>query len=145
MTTLDLSGSTKGVIYNMHKLAGLFTLLLVIVRIAWRFKKPWLKMPHHLQKWQCALIKGTQILLYSTLIALPISGWLMSAASNHLPHIGNIYLAAPGIGPNQDLAKLAASFHYYAAWVQTLALFLHSAGALWHRWLQDGIFNRMFP
>lgn len=130
-------------IYAMHKSFGLLVLFLGIARIVWRLISP---PPRHLENhkpWERALAKASHAWLYVCVIGMPLSGWLMSSASQfpvpffgmQLPHI---------IGKNETLSGVFNQTHEILAYTLLFVLALHIAGALKHHIIdRDETLQRM--
>lgn len=130
-------------IYAMHKSFGLLVLALGILRLLWRFFSP---VPDELEThktWEVALAGGAHFWLYVCIIGMPLSGWLMSSASQfpvpffgwQLPHI---------IGKNEKLGEIFANIHEILAYTLLFILALHAAGALKHHLIdKDETLQRM--
>jgi cytochrome b561 len=127
-------------LFGWHKSFGLVALTLVIPRVLWhRISPPPGPMPSG-PAWQDRLAKGTHLALYLLLLAVPLTGWIASAATGidvvvfeswTLPRITPVsegwetaFFAAHGV-----LTKLLAAL-----------ILLHVAGAF-HR--RDGTLRRM--
>lgn len=130
-------------IYAMHKSFGLLVLFLGIARIVWRFVSP---PPHHLanhKPWERGLAKASHAWLYVCVIGMPLTGWLMSSASEfpvpffglQMPHI---------IGKDEALGELFYQAHETLAYTLLFVLALHMAGALKHHVIdRDQTLQRM--
>ncbi|HVY53659.1 MAG TPA: cytochrome b/b6 domain-containing protein, partial [Gammaproteobacteria bacterium] len=83
--------------------------------------------------------------LYAMLIAMPISGWVMSAAAGRAPRWGNLVLNLP-IEKNESLSGLSFNIHYWLAIVIIVFVSLHVAAALFHHFVKkDDVLKRMLP
>ncbi len=142
MTTMDMS-EQKLQFYNLHKSFGLLVLALAFVRIAWHLikKKP-KSLPTH-KKWEKILSHAVHGFLYLLLIAIPISGWVMSSAGDF--NIKFFSLNMPDIvSKDENLFKLSHGVHEILAWVLLVLLMLHIAGALKHHVIdRDETLERM--
>ncbi len=142
MTTMDMS-EQKLQFYNLHKSFGLLVLALAFVRIAWHLikKKP-KSLPTH-KKWEKILSHAVHGFLYLLLIAIPISGWVMSSAGDF--NIKFFSLNMPDIvSKDENLFKLSHGVHEILAWVLLVLLMLHIAGALKHHVIdRDETLGRM--
>lgn len=142
MTTMDMS-EQKLQFYNFHKSFGLLVLALAFVRIAWHLikKKP-KSLPTH-KKWEKILSHAVHGFLYLLLIAIPISGWVMSSAGDF--NIKFFSLNMPDIvSKDENLFKLFHEVHEILAWVLLGLLVLHIAGALKHHVIdRDETLERM--
>lgn len=140
-------GSFKGLVYAIHKSSGLTILALVVLRFCWRQLNKRPLYPADMPVWQAKLATFNLIVLYALLFIQPITGWVMSTASNHSPVLWWVYkLPMPGIPVNQALASFSKSAHMILGWTFVAIICLHIVGALDHWWIRrDGIFERMLP
>jgi cytochrome b561 len=81
MVDLDESDPLRFVLTQWHKSFGIVILVLIVVRLFWRFSHRPPRLPDHLKTWEVNAAGLTQILLYMLIFALPISGWIMVSAS----------------------------------------------------------------
>ena len=72
--------------YVVHKTLGLLVLGLVVVRIVWHFMSPRPKLDRSLKTWEKALAKTVHYGLYFLMIALPVTGFMMSTYGGHASH-----------------------------------------------------------
>lgn len=135
----------KYTIYSFHKSLGLLVLWLVFLRILWRaYTKPPLPNSQH-RLWEKGLAKLIHVLLYVAMIAMPLSGWVMSSAAGY--PVAFFGLSMPDIVPkNLELAGLANKMHGFFAYLIVGAVLFHVVGALKHHILdRDDTFLRMMP
>ncbi len=67
---------------------------------------------------------------------MPLSGWIMSVASDHVPSYFNLFNASlPGVPRDKNLASLMFDCHQILAWIIIAALVLHVLGALKHHFI----------
>ncbi|GAB1413343.1 hypothetical protein MASR1M97_20790 [Candidatus Desulfobacillus denitrificans] len=66
-------------LYSYHKWIGVTVFLLAIARVAWRIGHP-APPPAGMPAWQRIASVATHHLLYVLILAVPVSGWLMSSA-----------------------------------------------------------------
>ena len=145
MVALPL-GLTKLYAYAWHKWIGLTVLALSVLRLAWRVYRPPPALPDTITRWERAVAPWSHGLLLVLLLALPISGWLMSSA-------GGVSVVWFGILPLPDLVprdlalfERLRTLHHWLAWILMALLTLHLLAVLRHDVLRrDGIFRRMSP
>ncbi len=82
-------GPIKGTIYNLHKLTGITILFIMLFRLTWTITNAKPKMPDKSAKWETLLRNTVHWILYLLLIAMPITGWVMSSAAGET-HIFSI-------------------------------------------------------
>ena len=127
-----------------HKVFGVLAFAGVIARLLnrWRSKTP--ALPADLPAIQVFAAKATQVLLYTAMLLMPISGYLMVSASGQAIDIfGWFYLPALG-GESLTRYALFREIHAYVACGFVLLLLMHIGGALYHGWVrQDGVLGSM--
>src|SRR3989338_6225675 len=65
---------------SYHKWLGVTIFLLTVARLAWRATHTPPPLPKTIPAWQQRAADGVHLLLYALLLAIPVSGWLMSSA-----------------------------------------------------------------
>ncbi|MBV8189024.1 MAG: cytochrome b/b6 domain-containing protein, partial [Alphaproteobacteria bacterium] len=79
MTDLPL-GFAKLYAYAWHKWIGLVVLLLTLGRLLWRWRHPPPALPPYIASRHAAAARVAHGMLLSLLLAMPLTGWLMSSA-----------------------------------------------------------------
>jgi len=139
-------GRPKLQAYAWHKWIGLCVLLLTLARLTWRWRVPPPALPTTVTEWERRLAPVSHGLLLALLVALPLSGWLMSSA-------GGVAVYWFGIVPLPDLVPRdprlfegLCTLHHWLAWTLMAMLVLHLAAVVRHDLLRrDGVFRRMWP
>jgi cytochrome b561 len=131
-------------LYTWHKSFGTLVLMLALLRLSWRFINiaP-AHLPNH-QQWEVTLAKIAHVLLYILMIAMPLSGWIMSSAGEfHYAFFGLFEM--PMIVPkNENLMNIAREAHEIQAYVLMGIIGLHAAGAFKHHFIdKDETLKRM--
>lgn len=125
-------------LYGLHKSLGLSVLLLAVLRIIWhRISPPPAPLPA--ARWQEIAAKAAHHLLYALMLAVPLSGWIGSAATG----IGVSFwgLSLPSIAPVSEAWDAAAfAAHDLLTKVLFVVLLAHVVGAFKRR---DGTLRRM--
>ena len=143
----DFPNTSQEFAYNAHKTIGIIILALVILRLGWR----WMNIqPGYSAKYPLFLrflAHAAHYVIYLAIIAMPISGWVMSTASGKIPHfLGWFYFPMPGISLNESLAGQAFQVHNILAIVLIVLVSLHVLAALFHQFvLKDNVLKRMLP
>lgn len=133
--------NTKWQIYGVHKAIGISVLIIAITRIAWRLCHTKPSLPVEYAKWQKIIAASMHGILYLITIIMPLSGWIMSIAANHVPSWFGLFELRLPIAPSKPLAKVASSAHEIIAWVLLACLFIHIGAAL----KDKKILSRMLP
>jgi len=118
-------------LYGLHKSFGLLVFFLGLARIVWRFVSPPPPALATHQKWEYLLANAAHIWLYVCLIALPLTGWLMSSAGGY--PVGFFGIEMPALmGKNESLGGIFYELHEAFVYSILAILALHMAGALKH-------------
>lgn len=139
-------GPDKIATYALHKSIGLTILMLVVVRLAWRWHAGAPAPVAGTPRWQERIASATHVALYVLLFAMPISGWVMNSASGFpLQWFGLFNL--PSIAPsNHDLHELTEEIHEWLFWAMAALATAHAAAAVYHHLFQrDATLARMLP
>ncbi|MEP3114470.1 cytochrome b [Nisaea sp.] len=139
----NFGGAVTNALYKYHKTAGVLVLGLMLFRIALRLRLGAPPKLESLTPQERILSTAVQHLLYLALIALPVFGWLATAAGGFPVEFFNWTL--PGlIGKDKALSEILFTLHGLAALAIMLLLGLHITGAFRH-WLikRDGVMRRM--
>ena len=134
MTSLDYYHPWYRAAPFWHKGLGVVTLILVGFRLVWRLMNP---TPISLSKhrWEERLARGVHTLLYLLLLAIPVSGYLVSTADGRPLSVLEWFEIPSLSGPVQNLEDAAGALHYALAWTLIALVALHAAGALKHHFL----------
>ncbi len=92
-----------------------------------------------------AAAASAHLALYALMIAMPVSGYIMSSAGGHeVSFFGLVTL--PGIVPqSKALAEAASWAHFIFAWAIGIAVALHLSAVVWHaRVKRDTVLTRMW-
>jgi len=128
--------------FNLHKSFGLSILMLMTVRLLWRWRHPAPAFPA-MPKWQAAMAHVVHATLYAVLLLHPLSGYLGSVFSGYPVKLFGMTL--PAWGHNDPALKnFFSASHFVTSWVLLAAVTLHVAGALKHALVdRDGLLARM--
>ena len=135
--------ASKFMVYNTHKLIGLTLLFLVLYRVAWRCYQGVIRRTD-MPRWEWVAAHAVHGLMYIMMLVMPLSGWLMATASNHLPHLWSLALPMPWVHASKHLVTIAEGVHSFAAWAWIALLAIHIGAALlhWH-WDRFGVWRGM--
>ena len=129
-----------------HKSLGMTILALVLLRLGWRALNPTPALPDNLKPYEQRLARLTHASLYGLIIALPLTGWLMSSARGFPVSWFNLVQLPNLVGRNVPLYHTLVSLHVALAITLGLVLALHIGAAIKHHFvLRDDTLRRMLP
>jgi cytochrome b561 len=132
--------------YAWHKWAGVSVFALVWLRLVWR-------ITHRPPAWSDNLSRPMQwtahaghFFLYALMIAIPLSGWLMSSAKGVQTVWFGVLPIPDLIGKDKALGKSLAELHEALNIGLLLLIAGHAAAALFHHFFhKDDTLRRMLP
>ena len=149
----DARGTAKFTVFQLHKSVGITILLLLLLRIVWRFyRRP---PPLTASGWERVLARVVHGAFYLLLFALPISGWTVVSTSKLVvptllygtfpwPHVPGLSTLAAGA--KEAWNHTAEFVHVNLVTVLYGLVALHVAGALKHHFIdRDGDMARIAP
>ena len=139
------TGVEKLATLAQHKSVGLTILLVALLRIGWRLFDP-PPPPPPMPAWQRLAAAANHWGLYALLFAMPLTGWMMSSASNYPVSWFGLVQLPDLVGPDRGLKHLLEEVHETLANALIALVLLHVAAALKHQfWDRDGLLWRMLP
>lgn len=141
-----LGRSLQNFLFISHKNVGVLLLLLIIVRLLYRWRNPPALVPVAMSKAQQLAARASHVGLYVLLLLMPLAGYIRVRAGG-FPIEALDAMGLPTLVPRSDaLADVAKAVHFYGSYAIAGLVVLHIAAALYHRLvLRDGIFGRMWP
>ncbi len=145
MVNLDLS-PWKLKVYSWHKWTGVTIFLLVAMRLAWRITHQPPALPAATPEWQRHAAAIAHAMLYLLMLAVPISGWVMSSAGG-FPVVYFGVLQLPDlVAKDKELFELMKSVHFALNKALLALVVLHVAAAIKHHYVdRDDVLARMTP
>lgn len=126
-----------------HKSVGITILALVVVRLAWRIYRP-PPAPVPMPNWQRTASTISHWSFYALLFVIPISGWLMSSASNISVSWFNLFQLPDFVAPEEGLEALFEETHETLVKVLFALAVIHILAALKHTFIdRDRILRRI--
>jgi cytochrome b561 len=133
-------------LYSWHKWAGVSAFLLVIVRLAWRVAHRPPPLPGTLPPALRFAAHAGHFLLYGLMLAIPLSGWLMSSAKGFQTVWFGILPIPDLLDKNKELGDLLQTAHMSLNLVFAAVIAGHIGAALKHHFIdKDDILTRMLP
>lgn len=133
-------------LYAWHKWAGVTAFLLVCVRLAWRLSHRPPALPQTMPRLMQVAAHGGHALLYLLMIAIPLSGWLMSSAKGFQTVWFGVLPIPDLLEKNKELGDLLASVHKTLNVLFVAVLLGHVIAAFKHHFMdKDDVLARMLP
>jgi len=138
-------GLDKLALLARHKSVGITILGLAVIRLAWRlYDRP--PPPPPMPRWQLFASRLNHWALYALLFAMPLTGWMMSSASNYPVSWFGLVQLPDLVAPDRSLKEQFEEIHELLAKVLIALALLHVAAALKHQFIdRDGLLFRMLP
>ena len=132
--------------FSWHKWIGVSVFLLALLRAGWRATHAPPPLPPAMPRWEAGAARISHLLLYLLMLALPLSGWLMSSAKGFQTVYFGVLPLPDLLAKNEPLGRLLAEIHELLAYTLSAAVGLHVLAALKHRLLdRDTMLGRMLP
>lgn len=139
-------GMRKLAMLARHKSVGITILALALLRLAWRWSNPTPVLPATLRPYEVLLARFTHTALYALLIAMPLTGWIMSSARSFAVSWFGLLQLPDLVRPNRALYDAMLTTHGVLAWTLATIATLHVLAALKHHFvLKDDVLRRMLP
>lgn len=139
------NGLDKLIILARHKSFGITILALAVLRLVWRFYSLPPALPP-MPRWQHAAARISHTALYALLFAMPLTGWMMSSASNYPVSWFSLVQLPDLVAPDPALKELLRAVHVTLSRFLIAIASLHLLAALKHQFLdRDGLMFRMLP
>ena len=136
----------KLALYSYHKWAGVTAFLLVLARLAWRLTHRPPPLPAGTSRAVRLAAGAGHALLYSLMLAIPLSGWLMSSAKGFQTVWFGVLPIPDLVGRDATLGETLRAVHEYLNLTLIVVALGHVAAALKHQFIdRDELLARMWP
>ena len=133
-------------IYSWHKWAGMTLLFLALVRLAWRLSHPAPALPDTMGPLSRLAAHAGHWILYILMLAIPLSGWLMSSAQGFSVVWFGVLPLPDLVAKNLELGEWLNSIHLILNYTLIATLIGHIGAALHHHFIKkDTVMSRMLP
>lgn len=142
MTRLPIS-LQKLKLYGWHKEFGVLALILVTVRLTWRLRNTTPSLGN-LLRWEVIAARAVHGTFYIFMLALPMSGWLITSAAGLPVSFFGWFLLPNLVSPNVAQRILFSEVHEWLAYAFILVFCIHVSAALKHYFItKDNMMQRM--
>jgi len=146
MTDIPGFTPTKLKLFSYHKWIGITVLIFAVLRVLWRLTHPAPGPVPGLPKWQHAAAEAAHLGLYLLILAVPLTGYLLSVAAGvKVVYLGLWELPMP-FDKSDALKDIFSMAHEWLNWTMAAIVVLHILAALKHHvGDRDGTLRRMVP
>lgn len=143
----EVEADESGSLFDWHTAFGLSVLALMVVRLAWRVTHTVPALPRNTPGWQQIAARATHIAFYVLLIALPITGWLVTSVEGDAVSFFGWFtvpsLPVPGGEASEDFLE---ETHELLGNVLLVLAGIHVLAGLKHYYIdRDDVLRRMMP
>ena len=141
----DAELARKATLFSIHKTVGVTAFFVALARILWAVVQPKPAPVHPERGLETWAAETAHWLLYTSMVIVPLSGWLHHAATTGFaPILWPFGQTLPFVPVSPAVADFFGAWHWVFTKVLGLAVFLHIAGALKHAVIdRDGVLARM--
>ena len=134
-------------LFSIHKTTGVAIFLVALARILWALTQTKPGLLNGDTAVEARAAETAHWLLYGSLVAVPLSGWVHHAATTgYAPIWWPLGQSLPFVPKSEPVAEIAATLHFLFILVLAAALAAHVAGALKHHLIDgDATLRRMLP
>jgi cytochrome b561 len=133
-------------IYSWHKWAGVTIFMVVWFRLIWRFIHRPPGPPVGMPAWQHVVAELAHRFIYILMIAIPVSGWLMSSAKGFQTVYFGVLPLADLLTKDKELGSLLAVVHTMLNFTLIGLVMGHAGAAIKHHFIdRDDVLIRMLP
>jgi len=139
----DVGFDTKKIILILvHKQIGVAAFVLSCWRWVWRQLNVLPRLVDTVPDWQKVIAIVVHLSFYAMMVALPITGWIMSSYGIPVWFLG---LSVPDLVlPNERLFEKFQKLHDWLGYAMAVLICLHAAAALWHHFVsRDATLQKM--
>lgn len=145
MVELKIS-PTRLKLFSYHKWIGVSVFALVVLRLAWRLYALPPPLPAQMPRWEQQAAQIAHRMLYLLLLAVPVSGWLMSSAKGFQTVWFGVWPIPDMLSKNPPLGAALEQVHFALNKLLLALTGLHVLAALKHHSIdRDGVLLRMLP
>lgn len=145
MTDMKMSPDTLK-LYGLHKSFGFTVLVLVTLRLLWKFKNISPTLPVNMRAIEKLVARAAHWLLYALMFAMPLSGWMMSSAAGFPVSVFGLFVLPDLVTPDQELKHLLQETHELLGYALMVVAGLHILAALMHHFYhKNNVLRSMLP
>jgi cytochrome b561 len=133
-------------VVTWHKWLGVTIALLWFIRVVVRLTNQAPALPANSPAWQNTVAHWTHVALYVLMIAIPVSGWLMSSAKGYTTTFFGQFDLPNLLEKDKALGHTLKEVHEFLANTLMILVVAHIGAALKHQLVdKDNLLDRMRP
>lgn len=135
----------KTQLFSLHKTLGVAAFLVALARILWALGQPHPAPLHPNRHLEISLAVAVHWMLYISMLAVPLTGWIHHAAlSGFAPILWPLGQDLPFVAKSETTAAIFGTAHWVFTKLLVASVLLHVAGALKHHFIdRDATLLRM--
>jgi cytochrome b561 len=138
-------GDTPGQPMMFHISVGITIMIVILARLAWRIAHPVAPAPG-LPYWQILAAETVHWLLYATVFAVTLTGWIFESMRGWTIYYFNLFPLPALVEQGSAWGRAVGRYHSTLTWVLLVLIGAHVAAALWHYFIaKDRVLQRMVP
>lgn len=135
---------SRRAVMGYHKSFGITILMLVGLRLLWRFTNLVPKFPADMAGWKKSLAHLVHLGLYVSMFVMPLSGWGMSSAAGYPVSFFGLFELPSLVEKNKELGGIFHEIHEITGTVLIVLFVMHVGAALLHHFIyKDNVLKRM--
>lgn len=130
---------------NGHRAFGVIAFLLALIRLGWRLTHPAPPLPVGMPAWEVKAAHVTHGLLYLLMLALPVTGYLVTTADGRGVDLFGWFQIPALLPPAKGREEIMGVIHLGLGITLVLLVLGHVAAALKHQFIdRDHLIRRMW-
>jgi cytochrome b561 len=135
----------RAVNYAWHAAIGYDLLVLIVLRLLWRWANPVPAMPDNLKRWEVVAARAGHAGLYVLLFAATLSGWALAGTGRRPMQLDMFGIPFPQIVNDRSLHGLLEESHMILSYLLAALIVVHIAGSLRHHFFKrNDVLRRMW-
>jgi cytochrome b561 len=131
--------------YNWHAALGYDLLVLLVIRLLWRWANPVPALPADLQRWERIAAQAGHIGLYLLMLGASLSGWALAGTFRTPMSRDLLGLPVPQIVQGPAWHDLLEESHTILSYLLAVLVLIHVIGSLRHHFVKhNDILRRMW-
>lgn len=130
--------------FQLHKNLGITLIVVLLLLLYVRFKhRPAPPSSEHMRPWMHSLAVLDHVIIYVTIFACCLSGYLSSSYSGWGTTLWWLVDLPDWGRKDEELNMFYSDIHLWTCWILLAVMAVHISGALYHAFRNDGIVRRM--